>query len=58
MLSRLIWPGMQHVLASHISDKNNQIELVQKEFAHVLKCEWQDVDAAIQGESTGWRELE
>jgi hypothetical protein len=44
-------------LASHISDKNNQLELVQKEFAQVLRCEWQEVDAAIQGESTGWRVL-
>ncbi|MGK0249496.1 MAG: phosphoribosyl 1,2-cyclic phosphodiesterase [Oleispira sp.] len=57
LLSRLLWPGIQHVLASHISDKNNQLELVQKEFAQVLRCEWQDVDAAIQGESTGWRVL-
>jgi phosphoribosyl 1,2-cyclic phosphodiesterase len=57
LLSRLLWPGIQHVLASHISDKNNQLELVQKEFAQVLNCEWQDVDAAIQGESTGWRTL-
>jgi phosphoribosyl 1,2-cyclic phosphodiesterase len=57
LLSRLIWPGMQHILASHISDKNNQLELVQKEFAQVLDIDWQQVDAAIQGESTGWREL-
>jgi phosphoribosyl 1,2-cyclic phosphodiesterase len=57
LLSRLLWPGIQHVLASHISDKNNQLELVQKEFAQVLSCKWQDVDAAIQGESTGWRVL-
>jgi DNA-binding transcriptional regulator YiaG len=48
---------MQHILASHISDKNNQLELVQKEFARVLGIDWQQVDAAIQGESTGWREF-
>jgi phosphoribosyl 1,2-cyclic phosphodiesterase len=57
LLSRLLWPGVQHVLASHISDKNNQLELVQKEFAQVLNCPWQKVDAAIQGQSTGWRQL-
>lgn len=57
LLSQLLWPGLQHVLASHISDKNNQIELVKKEFAKVLDCDWEDVDAAIQGESTGWRTL-
>jgi phosphoribosyl 1,2-cyclic phosphodiesterase len=57
LLSCLIWPGMQHILASHISDKNNQLELVQKEFARVLGIDWQQVDAAIQGESTGWREF-
>jgi hypothetical protein len=44
-------------LASHISDKNNSLELVKKEFAQVLECDWQEVDAAIQGESTGWRQL-
>ncbi|MBL4796539.1 MAG: MBL fold metallo-hydrolase [Oleispira sp.] len=58
LLSRLLWPGIQHVLASHISEKNNNIELVKKEFAQVLGCDWQDVDAAIQGQSTGWRQLE
>ena len=47
LLSRLLWPGIQHVLASHISDKNNQLELVQKEFAQVLQCDWQEVDALI-----------
>jgi phosphoribosyl 1,2-cyclic phosphodiesterase len=57
LLSKLVWPGVQHVLASHISDKNNRLELVQKEFAQVLGCNWQEVDAAIQGESTGWRQL-
>jgi phosphoribosyl 1,2-cyclic phosphodiesterase len=57
LLSRLIWSGTQHVLASHISDKNNSLELVKKEFAQVLECDWQEVDAAIQGESTGWRQL-
>lgn len=58
LLSRLLWSGTQHVLASHISDKNNNLELVKKEFAQVLGCDWQDVDAAIQGQSTGWRQLE
>ncbi len=57
LLSRLLWDGMQHVLASHISDKNNNLELVKKEFSAVLECDWQDVDAAIQGQSTGWRQL-
>ena len=57
LLSRLLWPGLQYVLASHISDKNNNIELVQKEFAQVLDCDWLDVDAAVQGKSTGWRQL-
>ena len=57
LLSRLLWPGIQHVLASHISDKNNSLDLVKKEFAQVLACDWQEVDAAIQGQSTGWREL-
>ena len=57
LLSKLLWPGIQHVLASHISDKNNRLDLVQKEFAQVLGCDWQDVDAAVQGESTGWRQL-
>ncbi|HCM06588.1 MAG TPA: MBL fold metallo-hydrolase [Oceanospirillales bacterium] len=57
LLSRLIWSGTQHVLASHISDKNNSLELVKKEFAKVLECDWQEIDAAIQGESTGWRHL-
>ena len=31
LLSQLLWPGLQHVLASHISDKNNQIEVRKKE---------------------------
>lgn len=57
LLSKLLWPGIQHVLASHVSDKNNRLDIVQKEFAQVLDCDWQEVDVAIQGESTGWREL-
>lgn len=57
LLSQLLWNGMQYVLASHVSDKNNHPDLVRKEFASVLKCDWQEVDVAIQDQSTGWRKL-
>ena len=49
-------------LFHHFATKEALIEAlyleVKKEFAQVLGCDWQDVDAAIQGQSTGWRQLE
>jgi len=57
LLSRVLWPGMKHFLASHISEKNNQVELVKSVLAPVLVCDIADVDAAAQDSSSGWREL-
>jgi len=48
---------MKHFLASHISEKNNQVELVKSVLAPVLVCDIADVDAAAQDSSSGWREL-
>ena len=57
LLARIQWQGLQHFTASHISEKNNQLDLVKQILAPVLGCSEEELDAAQQDTGTGWREL-
>jgi len=57
LLGRIYWSGMKHFLASHISEKNNQLELVKSVLAPAMGCDSSDVDTAEQDSASGWRVL-
>jgi len=46
---------LQHVVAAHLSQKNNTPELARAALARVLGCADEWVGVATQGEGFGWR---
>lgn len=57
LLARLDRQRLQHVVAAHISRKNNLPELAVQALADVLGCEAGWVAVATQEEGLGWREV-
>ncbi len=57
LLGRLTHNKLQHVVAAHLSEKNNKQELVLAAFCSVLNCSPEWVGVATQDEGLGWREL-
>jgi len=57
LLARLIGPQLKHVMATHVSEKNNSIAHVKAAFAQALNCDHEAVDVADQTSVSGWREL-
>jgi phosphoribosyl 1,2-cyclic phosphodiesterase len=57
LLARLDRRRLQHVVAAHISRKNNLPELAVQALAEVLGCESGWVAVATQEEGLGWREI-
>lgn len=50
--------GLQHVVAAHLSQKNNKPALAREALAHVLDCETEWIEVACQKEGFGWRHIE
>jgi phosphoribosyl 1,2-cyclic phosphodiesterase len=57
LLSRLDHSQLQHVVAAHISRKNNRPGLAQSALAAVLGCEPGDIGVADQSEGLPWRTI-
>ncbi len=57
VLSRLDKTRLQHVIAAHISSKNNTPELAVQALAGVLDCSQGWVGVADQQNGFGWREI-
>lgn len=57
LLGQLDCSHLQHVVAAHLSEKNNMPELARSALAQALGCERGWVQAATQDEGLGWREL-
>jgi phosphoribosyl 1,2-cyclic phosphodiesterase len=57
LLASLLWSGLQHVTAGHISEKNNNPELVRRELATVMGCAPETVELLVQDGISGWYEL-
>jgi phosphoribosyl 1,2-cyclic phosphodiesterase len=57
LLSRLDCSRLQHLVAAHLSDKNNRPQLAQTELAKALDCETDWI--AVAGQDTGldWRNI-
>ena len=50
--------GLRHVIAAHLSQKNNRPELARNALARVLDCEPEWIEVASQQEGFGWRHIE
>ena len=54
LLRRLLWPGLQHFMATHSSEKNNRESLVRQMIAPILGCTLDEVNVAEQGAPSRW----
>lgn len=57
LLAALDRSRLQHIVAAHLSKKNNRPELARAAFAAALGCEEQWVSIATQSEGFGWRDI-
>lgn len=57
LLARLDTRQLQHIVALHLSEKNNTPELVRASLAGALGCEPGWVGVASQAEGFGWRQI-
>jgi len=57
VLSQLDTSRLQHLVAAHLSDKNNRPELARQALATVLDCEADWIGVAEQETGLDWREI-
>jgi phosphoribosyl 1,2-cyclic phosphodiesterase len=57
LLSKLDSSRLQHLVAAHLSDKNNRPALAQAALAGVLECEPDWIGIADQDEGLDWRAI-
>lgn len=57
LLSRLDNSRLQHIVAAHLSHKNNTRELAVNALSAVLGCDADWINVATQQDGTGWREI-
>lgn len=58
LLSRLDTAKLQHLVAAHISEKNNRPELASAALSEVLGCEPEWIALATQDHGLDWREIQ
>lgn len=57
LLGRLDNSRLQHLVAAHLSDENNQPELARNALAEVMGCEPNWISVADQDQGLDWREI-
>ena len=57
LLARLDVGRLQHLVAAHISSKNNTVSLAVSALAEVVGCDPEWIGVATQQEGFGWREI-
>lgn len=57
ILARVKGRRLQHVVAAHLSEKNNRPELARNALSDTLNCEPEWISVADQDRGLGWREL-
>jgi phosphoribosyl 1,2-cyclic phosphodiesterase len=57
ILGRLDTSSLQHIVAAHLSRKNNTPALARAALSNTLGCARRDIDVADQDAGLGWREL-
>jgi phosphoribosyl 1,2-cyclic phosphodiesterase len=58
LLQKMDVAGLRHVVAAHLSQKNNTPSLARAALAGVLDCEPDWIEVACQEEGFSWREIE
>lgn len=57
ILNAIDHSGLQHIVAMHLSEKNNSDKLAQKALANVLGCSTEWIDVATQDGGLDWRTI-
>jgi phosphoribosyl 1,2-cyclic phosphodiesterase len=57
LLRRIGAAGLRHVVAAHLSERNNRPELARAALARALDCEEDWIGVAAQEAGIGWREI-
>ena len=57
ILMKLDNSHLQHLIAAHLSEKNNSPDLAKKALSQVLNCENEWIGIADQQDGFGWREI-
>jgi phosphoribosyl 1,2-cyclic phosphodiesterase len=57
LLRRIDASTLRHVVAAHLSERNNRPELARAALAQALDCEESWIGVAMQKEGIGWREV-
>ena len=57
LLSRLDNRHLQHLIAAHLSEKNNTPALAVEALAQAISCDKEWIGVATQAEGFGWREI-
>lgn len=57
ILNAIDHSGLQHIVAMHLSEKNNNAKLARKALADVLDCSTDWIDVATQDEGLDWRTI-
>jgi phosphoribosyl 1,2-cyclic phosphodiesterase len=57
LLERIECSGLQHLLAAHLSDKNNHPDLAREALAKVLGCHSREISVADQEGGFDWRQM-
>jgi len=57
LLRQIATQKLQHIVAAHLSEKNNSPELAARSLASALNCAESWIGVAAQSDGFGWREL-
>ena len=57
LLADVLWDGLQHVVMTHISQKNNHPEKARDALVAAINCDAGWIKAASQHEGIGWHEI-
>jgi phosphoribosyl 1,2-cyclic phosphodiesterase len=57
LLSQIATTRLQHLVAAHLSEKNNRVDLARQALARVLHCAAADICVAEQEAGIDWRDI-
>jgi len=57
LLSQIATTRLQHLVAAHLSEKNNRADLARQALAEVLHCAAADISVAEQEAGIAWRHI-
>ena len=57
LLGQIVTSRLQHLVAAHLSEKNNRVDLARAALAQVLHCAAADIGVAEQQNGIAWRDV-